>query len=538
MRHTWAVLPSGTYCAGWEKDACVAPKNGDYVTCRFTEPSRPRAKQLPGSGESSMGLLDNLCDIVCLLATTIIAWLFWLRQMILDQSDCKCLIEYAVTRGRLSASTSQQWTASTGGKYWFDYARPPWSEMDSEASEVERNLPPTLKQRMDDKDEQSTFSTWFKSYCTTNMQELCSWDHVIEELRDARRVYEEKGQKNPVRRALRHGASISRAVMPLIDSLPQENGAGLLQGAIKIIFHAVQRRSDTCEKIFEAFENIPQTIKMAETLRGIYPNEESLLRCLGGLYYQLTKSLPQLIDVLLRRANCSAIKKHCKSIFGDSLAEGENILRPITEAERRLLMCQRQLDSKRIAQTSNHSQITLEKVEIMIQRVTEMDANVGGHITTAMHTLEPLLENLRLERDKSVETLWQENTWLRQHIDHLTKMANTCYISMEEILRCRAIASEIQQARPELHRESRQARNRQIGVAVQVTVPITVCSNKQQAVPAQDLYLIRRKYHSFSTTAVAQAQYLLTVPRFMMWLWEPGSDMLLVDGHCKDHSIG
>lgn len=55
---------------------------------------------------------------------------------------------------------------------------------------------------------------------------------------------------------------------------------------------------------------------------------------------------------------------------------------------------------------------------------------------------------------------------------------------------------------------------------------------------AKDLYQVRRKYHDFSTKALARAQYLLTMDRFASWLMEPGSDLLLVDGHCNDQSIG
>lgn len=49
---------------------------------------------------------------------------------------------------------------------------------------------------------------------------------------------------------------------------------------------------------------------------------------------------------------------------------------------------------------------------------------------------------------------------------------------------------------------------------------------------------VRRKHHEFNTKALAQANYFITTPRFIAWLTDPDSDILLADGHCKDQDVG
>ncbi|KAM7183211.1 hypothetical protein V8F33_013738 [Rhypophila sp. PSN 637] len=224
-----------------------------------------------------------------------------------------------------------------------------------------------------------------------------------------------------------------------------------------------------------------------------------------------------LIDILLRRRTSeSVIKRHCKTIFGDSVAEVEGIIRPVTDAETQLLACQRELDSKGISLASNLARAALERIGHVQQQVTDAQQQ----FTDLKQDLKGLI-----------------NTQ-----DTAMRLMNSMYLFMEERLRCRDIDLErfrlVLEATHDMDSRPGGNRNRQITVSVPITIPVTVCSDEQQSVPAEDLYSIRRKYHSFSNKALARAQYLLTMPRFMSWMVEPDSDLLLVDGHCKDQSIG
>lgn len=55
---------------------------------------------------------------------------------------------------------------------------------------------------------------------------------------------------------------------------------------------------------------------------------------------------------------------------------------------------------------------------------------------------------------------------------------------------------------------------------------------------AKDHSFILRKHHEFDDKALGHAGYLSTMPEFRGWLTIAGSDILLVDGHCAEHSLG
>lgn len=59
---------------------------------------------------------------------------------------------------------------------------------------------------------------------------------VFNELYEAKKLYKEMGDKSRVRSLLRHGSGISRNIQPLTEGIPQDDGLGLLKGALKIIF--------------------------------------------------------------------------------------------------------------------------------------------------------------------------------------------------------------------------------------------------------------------------------------------------------------
>lgn len=76
-------------------------------------------------------------------------------------------------------------------------------------------------------------------------------------------------------------------------------------------------------------------------------------------------------------ANASpALKKHCKTIFGDSLAQLDATLKPVKAAEERLLECQQELDTRGIAMVSENTRSTLSKVNTISQQIAQLDLNL------------------------------------------------------------------------------------------------------------------------------------------------------------------
>lgn len=65
----------------------------------------------------------------------------------------------------------------------------------------------------------------------------CCWNNVIEELEDAHRVYQEKGDRNFARRTFRQGSGVARNLIPMLESIPQDDGLGVLKGGFLVIFN-------------------------------------------------------------------------------------------------------------------------------------------------------------------------------------------------------------------------------------------------------------------------------------------------------------
>lgn len=63
----------------------------------------------------------------------------------------------------------------------------------------------------------------------------------------------------------------------------------------------MQSRATNREKIFEAFQMIPEIFEKTQTMRELYPKEKSLEENAIGLYNLLLEEMPRLIGVLLRR---------------------------------------------------------------------------------------------------------------------------------------------------------------------------------------------------------------------------------------------
>ncbi|RSM04786.1 hypothetical protein CDV31_009877 [Fusarium ambrosium] len=249
----------------------------------------------------------------------------------------------------------------------------------------------------------------------------CSWDQVFAELEDTKTVYRSKADGNPIRRCFRHGQGFSRNMMPLLESIPQDDGLGLLKGGLQIIFNAVKRRTDTCEKIFASFEHIPSCIVDAEQLRRSYPQDESLFTAINNLYDQLIKSIPPLIDILLRKSNSSKIKKIGKSVFGDSVVEVDGILKPLKNAEKRLEQCRSHLNTDAIAKNSQHMRDARVELVSLRQEVTGVKQTVETWRAEQREMHRNLLDEFRRE--------WGE------------PMMNSIYVACQDKLRVEWLSS-------------------------------------------------------------------------------------------------
>lgn len=65
-----------------------------------------------------------------------------------------------------------------------------------------------------------------------------------------------------------------------------------------------------------------------------------------------------------------------------------------------------------------------------------------------------------------------------------------------------------------------------------------LCDPNEREAPSDDRASVLRKYHDFSSRALARANQLFSHQRFRQWIATLHSDMLLVNGHCGSKTMG
>ncbi|KAI1110448.1 hypothetical protein F5Y14DRAFT_361112 [Nemania sp. NC0429] len=121
----------------------------------------------------------------------------------------------------------------------------------------------------------------------------CSWDTVLEEMAEAVRLKSSQTDFGP---AVPAGAQIASEI---INVLPDEFGLGVIKGGLALIFEAAQRRSESREKILNAFETVPDTIMTINTAFLLLSPEEDDVDARKNFFATLLSTLPHLIAKLL-----------------------------------------------------------------------------------------------------------------------------------------------------------------------------------------------------------------------------------------------
>lgn len=62
-----------------------------------------------------------------------------------------------------------------------------------------------------------------------------TWKDVADELQKVEAIYQDQGVGNPLRRAFRRGAAYSNTAASLLEAIPNDDGLGLLKGALLVV---------------------------------------------------------------------------------------------------------------------------------------------------------------------------------------------------------------------------------------------------------------------------------------------------------------
>ncbi|KAI1347022.1 hypothetical protein F5Y01DRAFT_330212 [Xylaria sp. FL0043] len=439
--------------------------------------------------------------------------------------------------------------------------------------ELESNLPPTLVRTMSDKFEVSTFDHWRTSdgaisistslatpatydeqrslwrrpgsqkdlesainhYLQQNKHEFNSksstWQGVLEQLDNATAIYQGKVRGNPARATIRKGEAIARNLVPMLEAIPNDNGLGLLKGGLLVLFNAIKRRSDACEKVFQCFRLIPETIARVHTMEKLFPHDNGVKICIEDFYNALMLSLPQLIRVLNGKESEARVVRMGKLLLGDQVKEVDTCIKPVNEAVRKLNDCIHNLERSRDARTAKTTENIYSNLNAVRSEVSEIHQDLKSLIGGLSEPLEAIRERYAAIRESQIREITDEATMA---------ILNGLYRMIAERCRTRDLNHQVEGALPHTSLGALPAFSRaqtiaddsivqpSLGSLLEVLGGDSVCLES-----LNDHGEILRKCHQFSDRALRQAAYLKSAPEFQRWLDVTMPDILLVDGHDK-----
>ncbi|KAG8161663.1 hypothetical protein KVR01_008650 [Diaporthe batatas] len=358
--------------------------------------------------------------------------------------------------------------------------------------------------------------------------ELCTWDQVQDQLDKAEYEYQQKGKTNIVRRAFRKDR-LTRTLSPLLEGIPENDGLGILKGALIILFNAVKSRARACDKIFECFHQVPNLLRGVHEALKRFPDDQELFTRSRDLHEGLLSCLPRLIAILLHNSDQPRVQRFAKQLFGDVSADVDEILRPLTAAQDSLRVHIRRLEERR----GDH----------MAKRIDQIYAETGWMRMQQHEGQYRILAQVAQmnEAHKTIEAINAENKSLHAENFALKLAASKTYTLnmvhqiVDEVLRNRSFnAIEMQ------HQEARMLpeappKNESVEYNLDELVVI-LCHESETSCHVVDLYDALGQYNAFSDKAIAQAAYLSDTSRFRHWLQGSGPHHLLVDGHCENHT--
>ncbi|KAK5634358.1 hypothetical protein RRF57_010072 [Xylaria bambusicola] len=437
--------------------------------------------------------------------------------------------------------------------------------------ELESNLPQTLVRTMSDRLEVSTFDHWRNSddavsissslatpatydeqrsvwrrpgsqkdlesainqYLQQNKHEFNSkwstWQGVLEQLDNAATIYYEKARGNPARATIRKGETLSRNLIPLLESIPNDNGLGLLKGGLLVIFNAVKRRSEACEKVFHCFKLIPETIARVHSSERLFPHEKGVKACIDDFYSILTVSIPRLIRILNRKESETRVIRMGKLLLGDQVKDVDACIQSVNEAVRKLNEYVHNLERSRDAQTAKTTDKIHSNLSVVRSEVSEIRQDLKSLIGGLNEPLEAIRERYATIRESQIKEITDEATMA---------ILNGLYRMLAERRRTKdpdnegTIPQALWQTPPPLPRAQT------IGTGESSTTQSSL-EGLLETLVGEPVYLERlndygeiiRKRHQLSNRAFMKAAYLKSAPYFQTWLSATTSDILLVDGH-------
>ncbi|KAI1362584.1 hypothetical protein F5Y08DRAFT_270953 [Xylaria arbuscula] len=353
-----------------------------------------------------------------------------------------------------------------------------------------------------------------------------TWEGVLEQLDSATTIYDQKTRGNPARAMMRKGQALSRDLILLLEALPNDNGLGLLKGGLLVIFHAVKRRSEACEKVFHCFRLVPEMISRVHKLEGLFHRDKGVKARVDDFYSSLTTSIPRLIRILNRNETENRVVRVGKLILGDQVKDVNACIEPVTEALEKLDECVHSLERYRDAQTARKLDNIQSSQSFVRSNVSELRKEQKDGFN---EVIEAIREEHAAIREPQLKELADKAALMI--LNNLYQMGAERYRpkDLDDGGTARHAPREAFPTLP--HAQTAEVRGSSamqptLGGLLEALGGKSVCLESEK-----DHAEIIRKCHQFSDKALRQAAFLKSTPRFHRWLSGTAPEVLLVDGH-------
>ncbi|KAH6842762.1 hypothetical protein B0I37DRAFT_448174 [Chaetomium sp. MPI-CAGE-AT-0009] len=377
--------------------------------------------------------------------------------------------------------------------------------------------------------------------------ESCTWANVLDEMDKAKKEWDSKSKFRA-----RHGGGIERNILPLLEAIPTDNGLGLLKGGLTVVFHAVKRRSDACERIFACFEEIPGMIAKGHTLARIHPDKPEVASKVEELHNSLFDSIPSLIDILLRRDGASSgpsekrrgwkratgkVVGVVKDLVRDAVKEVEGLIAPITAAVSKLEDCATMLSNAQVEVTGKR----VAGLEVNVQLILDIIKPKSTEVSGKLDVIYSKVDEMSSRQDRISEEVSTLVNVLYRHFMESTRKreleSSTWPLSQGTIL---AALDHGRREFPSSQRQLEQpwpSSERLHDVDIDRLLE-AIATDDEHLVFHQDRDRLVRTQSQFSFKALKNAYRIMESKELGIWMSSPESEFMVVDGGCVEQSKG
>ncbi|KAF3762780.1 hypothetical protein M406DRAFT_333151 [Cryphonectria parasitica EP155] len=398
-------------------------------------------------------------------------------------------------------------------------------------------------------------------------QPIPSWQDVLELISNAEEQYKDKGEKNKARRALRKGQDVANVLNGLVELIPDEHGLGVLRVALSKIFTGWIDKIKNREKVLSALGDIPITLSVALERWHSFKTDEQLKKATRQLYDDCMNAIRRLIDILNhKQGSISKTQRVCfvlkQAIPSHDEAKIDEILATVTNAKKTVDNNVDRLDRMRAADTHYNTEFAAYQAIATHQAIGDTKGrimDVDMHIQTQHQETTAQLGQLEARVEASIQKAGSDFSARFSNIESqlATMQATFEANSMGGVGQIPLVLMEFMQRTELMYTSLYYISNEQAWKqSLQPILPRTASPNPRSPFTTvtleqlidligiqplsivEDRDTVLRKGQTMPPNLLGRGRYLLTRPRFQDSLASQASDVLLVDGHCKEDCEG